>query len=827
MSCEKKIYPKLIKSDIKLTVGMLVSNHVEYIRKIMEALQPLLTAVPAELVIIDTKGEETDGAIAICREYTDKIYRFEWCNDFAAARNFCLEHAQGEWFLYQDDDEWFDSVQEFIDFFQSGECEQYFSGYYYTRDYHKDGSSSMAIAGRMIRRTETTRFIGKVHETFNPVFAPNKLFHCYTHHQGYVYSTPEQQKKHQDRNLTILWEEFKEQGYETRICSQIVQELLSLPETQQEGYRFATECIEVFNQQGNLLDSGVQWILVSLVRYFAVKKDYTGVVKQSREILGKYSLTQMARLALAAVVTVEAAKNQDVTAISEYAAVFVEQWDWLKVHEEDALLQTQMDFPHFYSEKYYHDVVGLGAIAANRAGDFILANKYWKRLPWQQQGFNGEKYTEELQKTVEGLNVLVTEEKKKYNKLQEEHETASEKEDFVRSDIKLTIGLLVSNRKEYIRRVLDALKPLLGAVPSELIIVDTKGADSDGSIEIAKEYTDKIYPFIWCDDFAAARNICLEHSRGEWFMYLDDDEVFEDVQEFIEFFNSGECDRYGAGYYQVKNYTVDGEASSAVVGRMVRRTKNTRFVGRVHEAFHVVHEPFKMFSAFVHHYGYVFHNEEERKLHQERNVTLLKRELEEHGVTPRTGAQLMQELLSRKETADGGFAFFETAIRELEKKNFLADSCTQWMLVASVRYYKIKQEYHELLNQASYIAEHYELSPIAQMALAGVVIEASAPLGNVQAILTYAPVYKEAWKWYLQHETEAIPQIQLDFTKYITRDYAVQVFQAAATCANAIKDYVMAYGYWEMLPWNDKSFDGNRYIKGMQETLTGLELSTK
>ena len=66
--------------------------------------------------------------------------------------------------------------------------------------------------------------------------------------------------------------------------------------------------------------------------------------------------------------------------------------------------------------------------------------------------------------------------------------------------------------------------------------------------------------------------------------------------------------------------------------------------------------------------------------------------------------------------------------------------------------------------------------------------------------------------WVKTHEKEAIPQKQLDFPKYLTQDYAVQVFQAAATCANAVKDYTLAYAYWEQLSWADPSFDGNRYL---------------
>ena len=91
----------------------------------------------------------------------------------------------------------------------------------------------------------------------------------------------------------------------------------------------------------------------------------------------------------------------------------------------------------------------------------------------------------------------------------------------------VTISLLVSNRKDTIRKCLDSIRPLLEAVPSELIVVDTVGPkNSDGSLEIAKEYTEKIVHFDWCNDFAAARNAGLKHAKGEWFLFIDDDECF-------------------------------------------------------------------------------------------------------------------------------------------------------------------------------------------------------------------------------------------------------------------------------------------------------------
>ncbi len=394
--------------------------------------------------------------------------------------------------------------------------------------------------------------------------------------------------------------------------------------------------------------------------------------------------------------------------------------------------------------------------------------------------------------------------------------------EYIKSDIKLTIGILVSNRKQHIRNTMEALQPLLKAIPSELIVVDTKGADSDGSIDIVREYTDKIYPFVWCNDFAAARNVCLEHARGEWFLFQDDDEIFDDVSELIEFFKSGEYKNYGSGYYYVRNYFANGSYSMGILGRMVRRTAQTRFVGAVHEHFNMVFEPYKVFSCFVHHYGYAFKNEEEKKKHQERNVTLLKKELARQGMTPRLCAQMAQELFSCKDTRDAGYNFCIQSIKELQQKNLLADACSQWLLIASVRYFKMQDNYDNVLAQAQILKNQYPLSQMAWLALAGIVVETSAPKGNVRAILEYAPYYVEAWDWLNEHPKEAITQNQLDLADYKEEDYAIQVFQAAATCANAMKQYEEANRYWNHIPWGKEGFDGTFYYAGVQETKEGL-----
>ena len=60
------------------------------------------------------------------------------------------------------------------------------------------------------------------------------------------------------------------------------------------------------------------------------------------------------------------------------------------------------------------------------------------------------------------------------------------------------------------------------------------------ALALLSEYTDHIVPFTWCDDFSKARNAGLKEAKGEWFLYIDDDEWFGDVQELIAFFKTRE-----------------------------------------------------------------------------------------------------------------------------------------------------------------------------------------------------------------------------------------------------------------------------------------------
>lgn len=216
--------------------------------------------------------------------------------------------------------------------------------------------------------------------------------------------------------------------------------------------------------------------------------------------------------------------------------------------------------------------------------------------------------------------------------------------------LQLTISMLVSDRIDTIERSLESIVPLLRELQSELIVVWT--GKNEEVLNIVKHYTDKIIPFIWCNDFSKARNAGLEEARGEWFLYLDDDEWIDDALPFIEFLKSGEERAFNSAVYLQRNYDDwGGEAyTDTWVGRMCRRLPETRFIHPVHENLNPWHGPCKRINAFVHHYGYVGKKDDERNLDKsDRNLPLLLQAIEDEPYKFHHHSQLVKEYIVRAE----------------------------------------------------------------------------------------------------------------------------------------------------------------------------------
>ena len=315
---------------------------------------------------------------------------------------------------------------------------------------------------------------------------------------------------------------------------------------------------------------------------------------------------------------------------------------------------------------------------------------------------------------------------------------------------KLTISILASNRKDTIPKCLESIKPLLEKVDSELIVTDT-GCDED-LLDIIRKYTDKIVKFQWCNDFAAARNVGLNMAHGQWFMFIDDDEWFEDVSEIITFFNSEEEKEYDSANYIVRNYhSKQGtEYGEWVVGRIFRIFDNTKFVGKIHEYVVSNQNKMKQLLSYAHHYGYAFDTDEERLAHSERNILLLEKEIEADPTNARNYAHLYQEYRANDEP-DLMLKYAEIALKNvnLENSENRIRICSTY--VALLWGYLRLKNYDEVIKRGEEILANKTVSDLTKVAIYAYLVEACMQKGEYEKCIMFAKDYIVLYKGYMKN----------------------------------------------------------------------------
>lgn len=370
--------------------------------------------------------------------------------------------------------------------------------------------------------------------------------------------------------------------------------------------------------------------------------------------------------------------------------------------------------------------------------------------------------------------------------------------------IQLTISLLVSDRIETLGRCLSSLKPFLRELDSELIVVYT--GKNPETRKLVEQYTSHIIPFTWCNDFARARNAGLSEAKGEWFLYLDDDEWFEDTGEIIEFFKSGEYRQYQSADYIQRNY-LDWEGisySDAYVGRMCRLYEETRFVYPIHENLRPFPEPCKRFDTFVHHFGYVGKKDEGvQEDKSDRNLSLLMKRLEEEAPSAHLYAQLTQEYAAIRE--------YDTAIRycreglELALKEDRRDSLEMWLQLELPHLISCSGDLKRALEEGERLLSSPRLEEVGALNLAVMLVGLCWDLKEYERGLKYVLLYRKKLKYLRKHPEEADAQNGITATFAGAERQAAALYIKGLFFASGTGDYEMAEKILSWIPWEDQS----------------------
>lgn len=82
-----------------ISVCMIAKNEEKNLKRCLESIKNIAD----EIIIVDTGS--TDKTFQIAKAYTDKVFFYQWDNDFSKARNKSLEYATKRWILILDADE--------------------------------------------------------------------------------------------------------------------------------------------------------------------------------------------------------------------------------------------------------------------------------------------------------------------------------------------------------------------------------------------------------------------------------------------------------------------------------------------------------------------------------------------------------------------------------------------------------------------------------------------------------------------------------------------------------------------------------------------------
>ena len=370
-------------------------------------------------------------------------------------------------------------------------------------------------------------------------------------------------------------------------------------------------------------------------------------------------------------------------------------------------------------------------------------------------------------------------------------------------NIQLTISLLVSDRPDTLDKCLDSIIPLLKGLDSELIIVYT--GKSQDTLEMSKQYTSHIVPFTWCNDFAKARNAGLREAKGEWFLYLDDDEWFDDTSEIIHFFKSGEYRLYESALYTARNYqnwegTFFFESS---VGRMCRITQETKFIYPIHENLSPFSNPCKRLNTFVHHYGYVGHSEEELIEKSERNISLLLKRLETESEDTQCYMQLAQEYKSILQFEDAiEYCRKGLSSAAKEKKIF---SQELWMQVNLPLLISSAGDNMQALEEGEHILKSSRTLEVSEAHLHSVLTDFCLELKDYEKGLEHVNHYHDRMQYLKRHPEDASRQNGGTVTYESAKSRAIPTYIAGLLFAVELNEPRRMKEILTWIPWDKES----------------------
>ena len=454
-----------------------------------------------EIIVVDTGS--TDASVDVARSHGARVAHFDWCDDFAAARNASLELATGEWILWMDADDYL-LPEDLAKVRRARQLAPDIAlSFSLINTGGADGTRFRQV--KMFPNRPGIRFTRPVHETVLPALRREgvevQTADVSVMHTGYADPATVQRKAEHYRGLMEAW--LDEHPDDMDVCFRL-------------GHTAYT--------YGSREDA-----LVYFERVVAADARPPSLRRHALVFRGRCRL--------------EAGDWQ--TSIPDFeAALALDDADVFgHVSLGDALTKAGR-----HAEAVRHLRLGL---AGQLDGTFPLDRGI---IDYTAHYFLGESLSalgliEEAVKAFEAASRVLPDRpeapqaRRALRPSQAVDHEAAVAGDFVPpaavdEGARLTLCMIVRDEEARLGECLESVRDVV----DEIVVVDT--GSKDKTVEVAQRYGARVGHFEWCDDFSAARNESLRLATGDWILWLDaDDRLPAEYVDTIRSLVAGPRDR--------------------------------------------------------------------------------------------------------------------------------------------------------------------------------------------------------------------------------------------------------------------------------------------
>ncbi|MFN9338482.1 MAG: glycosyltransferase [Candidatus Kapaibacterium sp.] len=627
---------------MKISVCLIVKNEESCLK---ECLQSVI-AFADEIIIVDTGSN--DATVAIAQEFTTQVFTYIWDDDFAAARNYALHHATGDWIVSIDADEIIMNPEKMRDSLLALPAN--IGGALIELESHAhraDGSRDTFLIHllRVFRNSPQIRWEYCIHEQIlesiiraglSIQYIPVRYFH-----KGYDLS-PEKMKQKHERNVNLLTKHLEKNPNDGYMWFQRAKTYRALAHNRQ-AFADITKALKYLNNNHSAKPQALNE--AALLAY--QDKDFITSVQFANESLNiipqqKFALYICAEslyeigqydVAISCYVAIKDMKEQSTAAmiLGDYN-VPIEQVDF-RIGKCYAAKNEWDKAEHSFRAGLSVNSHDVGCLVG-MANWLLKKNAFHDAYDYAGRASSLAPENQEIQKIYSFLATQIA--------AAPQQQILRDKKPF------LSLSMIVKNEEKYLQGCLESVVGLA----DEIIIVDTGSTDS--TVAIAQQYGAKVFTHPWEGDFAQARNYALSYTKGEWVLYLDADErIHPEAKIHLRQLLHSLPDDIGALLCTIHSPHRQGdEVSEMHSGSYPRIFRNygyptIAFQGRVHEQISpsiiALGKSIVQSDVIIDHLGYDLSREEmEKKL--QRNYQLLLQHVKEQPENAYAWFQLGQTL---------------------------------------------------------------------------------------------------------------------------------------------------------------------------------------